>query len=342
MEERQDRYKEISRRIDEWLPTYGDWFTSEDVWKHITGQGIVLSDLGKRDVAVKLWNEVKKYNLRRRGKRYKAIDKSTIKKLNPFEAPNENCIYLNWGAFPFNFIVSEGDVIVFAGESNQGKSTLAMNILTENYDKYDVLFISTEATAGKFRNRLMQTQGVSPLDAGNLKFEFATMFDGDNFSEVIEPDKINIIDWVGLRGNFYEIESVIIDIKSRLNKGIAVLVLQKKEGQNAPVGGEFAWRRADVCLLLAKGILQVKKVKTWNLSNPNGKFYAFEIPDGVCGFQNVREVVKCGKCRGTGKIHNKEGEFECYPCKGTGYIDVYQSDGKEVTTVFANSYKGVK
>jgi len=329
---RDDRYAIISQLIDEWYPTYGDWFTTEDVWRHITDQSIVLSVQGKKDIAIKLSREVDKGTLRRRGKKFKALDKSTIKRINPFDAPYENSVHLKWGAFPFDrFVVSEGDVIVLAGESNQGKSTLAMNLLTENCDEHKIFFVSTEATPGKFRNRLMQTPNVDPLkEQGKLKFEFATMFEGDNYSEIIEPDKINIIDWIGLRGNFYEIENVIIDIKARLKKGIAILVLQKKEGQDAPVGGEFAWRRADVCLLISKGILQVKKVKDYVPPSPNGKLYAFEIPDSVCWFQNIREVVKCTKCH-AGRV--KDGE--CFICDGTGYVDVYQSPPSLPATTWA-------
>lgn len=335
MVERPDRYKVISRLIDDFIPSYGDWFETETIWRHITDQHIILSADGKRDVRQKLASEVSKGTLRRRGKKYKAIDLSTIKKVNPFEVAKESYIKVNWpNGFPFSgILVSEGDCIVLAGESNQGKSTFAQCFLSENWDSLPCFYISTETTPSKFVRRLYDIPNAEPLKDGEPKFQFATM-DGDNYDEIIEPDLINIVDWVSLRGNYYEIENVIRDIKARLNRGIAVVVLQKKEGQDAPVGGEFAWRRADVCLLIQSGIVKVKKAKDFTPPNPNGKLFSFTIPDGVCGFANVTEVVKCVACRGNNK--------HCTVCGGSGYEDVYNYSSKEPTTTFANSYSGVK
>ena len=317
---RPDRYAVISQLLDEWIPTFGDWFSSEDSWRHITGQGVILSSQGKKDVAVKLARDADKGILRRRGKKFKAIDKSTIKISNPFNAKGTGKINLKFPApFGFNDVINinQGDVIVFGGESNQGKSTLAYNILGDNMDAYPCFLISTEATEIKFKKRFNTMTWVEPLKPnGDAKFQYAFM-DGDNYDEVIEPDMINIIDWVGLRENYYNIENVIRDIKVRLNKGIAVLVLQKKEGQDTPVGGEFAYRRADVCFVISKGMLKVIKVKDWNPPNPNYKTFKFNITDNECHFENIREVIKCDKCKGFGKNFGKE----CQTCVGSGYRD---------------------
>jgi len=318
--ERTDRYRVVSQLIDEWLPVYHDWFSSEDVWRHITGQGVILSVQGKKDVAKKLETGVERKLLRRHGKKYKAIDKSTVKKSNPFTGARENLIKLRTPSmFGFNetINVSEGDVWVIAGESNQGKSTLAMNILGDNMDSFPCYFISTEMTESKFVKRFRTMSWHDPYkENGDLKYEWG-FTDATNYEEMIDPDKINIIDWVGLPDKYYLIENTIRDMKAYLNKGIAVLVLQKKEGQDAPVGGEFAYRRADVCLTISRGLLKVLKVKDWNPPNPNYKMFAFGITDNECHFDNVREVVKCGSCKGYGKNFGKE----CSTCSGSGFRD---------------------
>ncbi len=320
-EEKSDRYKIISQLIDDWLPDYKDWFSSEDVWKHITGQGVMLSVQGKKYVAIKLSRDVAKGLLRRRGKKFKALDKSTVKKMNPLTEARDNKIELKFPTrFGFNetININEGDVIVIAGESNQGKSTLAMNILADNMDSLPVFFISTEMTPSKFAKRLATMTWVNPVREDDTpKFEYG-FTDATNYEEIIEPDKINIIDWVGLRDNYYQIENIIQDMKAYLNKGIAVLVLQKKEGQDAPVGGEFAYRRADVCFTISKGLLKVLKVKDWNPPNPNYKTFAFKITDNECHFDNVHEVIKCEACKGYGKNFGKQ----CDKCQGTGWVDL--------------------
>ncbi len=318
MTERPDRYSVISQLIDEWLPTYGDWFSSEDVWKHITGQGVILSQLGKKDVAVKLSRDATRGLLRRRGKKFKALDKSTVKKLNPFTEQRENIIKLKFPAgfgFTETVNVSEGDILVIAGESNQGKSTMAMNILGDNMENYPCFFISTEMTPSKFAKRFKTMYWHDPLkENGEPKFKYG-FTEATNYEEIIDPDMVNIIDWVGLRDNYYQIENILQDMKAYLDKGIAVLVLQKKEGQDAPVGGEFAYRRADVCFTISKGLLKVLKVKDWNPPNPNYKTFAFNITEGECHFEDVREVIKCGICKG----HGKNFGNDCSTCKGTGY-----------------------
>lgn len=333
MEKVEDKYAIVSKFIGEWLPSHGDWFTTEDVWRHITGQGVILTVDGKRNVTKYLSVEIKKGTVRKRGKRYKYIDPDIVRYSNPWDADGEDDIKLKfpvshfrdeYSEFGFDklFNIHKGDAIVTGGKSNEGKTTLALNILADNMDEHKCRFISTEMTEAKFRKRMDKLDWAEPINGtGSLKFEFG-MMDGDDYEDAIHPDKINIIDWVGLRGEFWQIENIIRDIKARLRNGIAILILQKKEGQDTPVGGEFALRRADVCLSIDAGVLKVLKAKDYNQPNPNYRRWAFEIVNKGSSFCNIREVEDCPQCRG----RKYYGGGKCSKCYGKGYVEK-DSDG---------------
>lgn len=321
---REDRYKTISLLLDDWLPTYGDWFEIEKVWAHITDQGIKLSVLGKKDVWKKLSAEVKNGIIKRRGKRYKFIDPSIVRYSDPWKADREDVIKLKfpishfvdeYSEFGFDkmFNIHRGDAIVISGDSNEGKTTMACNLLVDNFDDFSIRFISTEMTEAKFSRRIDRMDWAKPLNGtGEPKFEFGFM-EADDYEDAIHPDKINIIDWVGLRGDFWQIENIVRDMKSRLRKGMVIIVLQKKKGEDNPVGGEFAYRRADFCLSIGKGVLKVLKAKDWEKVDPNNKKFAFEIVNKGSCFSNIRELETCPQCKG----HNPK----CSRCSGKGYVE---------------------
>ncbi|KKM77605.1 hypothetical protein LCGC14_1368210 [marine sediment metagenome] len=328
LEKVEDKYQIISGLVGEWLPSHGDWFTTEDVWRHITGQGIILTVDGKRNVTKYLSEEIKKGTVRKRGKRYRYIDPDIVRYSNPWEADKEDIIKLKfpvshfgdeYSEFGFDelFNIHKGDGIVVGGESNEGKTTLVTNIVADNMDDMDVRFVSTEMTDAKLRQRIDRMDWVEPLNgAGKPKFEFGFM-EGDDYEDAIHPDKINIIDWIGLRGEFWQIENIIRDMKSRLRDGIVIIVLQKKQGEDNPLGGEFAYRRADVCLSISRGVLKVLKAKDYNQPNPNYKKWAFEIANKGSCFCNIREVEDCPQCRGK----KYWGGIKCKRCYGKGFIE---------------------
>ncbi len=328
MEKLEDKYAIVSKLIGEWLPGHGDWFVTEDVWRHITGQGVALTVGGKRNVTKYLSEEIKKGKVRKRGKRYKFVDPDIVRYSNPWESNGEDSIKLKfpishfgdeYSEFGFDnlFNLHKGDAIVITGESNEGKTTTAINLLVDNMEEYEMRFISTEMTDAKLRRRVDSADWAQPLNGtGKPKFEFGFM-EGDDYEDAIHPDKINIIDWVGLRGEFWQIENIIRDMKSRLRNGMAIIILQKKKGEDNPVGGEFAYRRADVCLSISKGVLKVLKAKDYNQPNPNYRKWAFEIVNKGSGFCNIREVEDCPACRGK----KYWGGTKCKRCEGKGYIE---------------------
>ena len=155
-----------------------------------------------------------------------------------------------------------------------------------------------------------------PLKNGKPKFELIERH--DNWKDIIRPDNVNIIDWINLGDNFYQIGTVIEGIQAKLNKGIALISLQKDESKALAVGGHFSEDLSSVYFVIDKGRLTVKKVKEWYDHNPNGEMFRFDIANGGTQFRNIQKIKKCPVCYASG-VHRM---VKCDTCEGSGYIDV--------------------
>ena len=118
---------------------------------------------------------------------------------------------------------------------------------------------------------------------------------------------------------FWSVQTIIENIQKKLNKGIAVIALQKSEYKTMGDGGGFGERLSSVYLVMDFERLTVRKVKEYRGKNPNGKMYAFKIVDGGTKFYDIQEVKPCRTCASTG---SKQGK-PCEMCNGSGVVSVY-------------------
>jgi len=229
-----------------------------------------------------------------------------------------------------DIVIREGDLIEIGGVSNYGKTTKAMNFLGENI-KYGPILMGNEYTTRvgdtdeyeptpRFLNRLDAMDWVEwTNEDGSDKFTLLPV--RDDYAEHIVKDKINIIDWINLDANrLYDISKVMEDIKAEVGRGIAIVVLQKGDGDMAR-GGQFTKDFTDCELLIDKlteheSMLTIGKVKEYT-KPVIGRKFAFGIVSGV-KIINLREIVKCKSCHGAGY----KGGKECEVCQGKKYVDM--------------------
>jgi hypothetical protein len=227
--------------------------------------------------------------------------------------------------FAQDIIFREGDLILLSGQSNKGKTALCINFCGENIESHPVL-MGNEYTSidnepmPRFLSRLDHMEWVEWADElGEDKFTLLPV--REDYAEHIVKDRINIIDWINLDANMlYGISAVMEGIKRELGRGIAIIAIQKKEGESAGRGGQFTKDFADCELLLDQFdgdeiLLTVGKVKEYKRP-VSGRMFAYKIADGV-KIMNFREVVKCPVCRGLGNSHGKV----CGECNGLGKVD---------------------
>jgi hypothetical protein len=191
------------------------------------------------------------------------------------------------------------------------------NVCVENCEQYHVTMMINEANKSKFKRRIQRMTWFNPRgEDGKVKFDLIERH--GEWKYAVQPDDINIIDWIDLPdGDFYKINGILDGIKSRLGKGVAFVALQKSEGKALGTGGQFSEHLADIYLNIDFQRLTVRKCKEWNAPNPNNKMWGFEIVEGGSQFADIREIKLCPRCGG----RSLTAHTHCEDCKGTGYID---------------------
>ena len=236
--------------------------------------------------------------LKKEGKICKAADKDGVFRLIQDDAPeiswqeadDSEALNLIW---PFNLHelvrILPKNVIVVAGAPDAGKTALCFNFIKNNMNDYPIIYFTSEMGALELKIRLSKFDGVSPTE-----WKFEAREKSSAFEDVIRPDGINIIDYLEITDNFYLVAGEIKAMWEKLNKGIAIICLQKKRGVQFELGrgAEMSLEKPRLYLAMDAGILKIVKAKNWidSTKNPNGLAWSFKLVDG-CKFVNIQETT---------------------------------------------------
>jgi hypothetical protein len=221
------------------------------------------------------------------------------------------------------------NIIIVAGAPNSGKTTFALNLAffcalldsqARNTIKNYLYSYNNKSQAedpaclsqfslpnGKiryFNSEMAETElskrvGVFPdADIWTPSIEFYERT--SNFEDVIDPNGINIIDYLSVYENFWEVGLPIKEIHETLKTGIAIICLQKKPGAEFAKGGAVTLEIPRLVINLDNnapfgGIARIVKAKAWaTKNNPNGLERDYKIIDGwkikpVADWQYVSE-----------------------------------------------------
>jgi len=180
--------------------------------------------------------------------------------------------------------VSQGNIILVAGEFNAGKTSFLLNILKDNKNKLPIRYISSEMRKSEFKKRFAPfLKPLSFWKQDNMTEYIMKSFD---FHACIKPDALNIIDYMEFRESDYtKGAEYLTQIHDKLTTGIAVVAVQKKEGLRMPRSGDMIVEKPRLAISFSK-------------YNSSG-----EDPQGIC------EILKC-KMPKRGKIDGKKLRFE--------------------------------
>ena len=159
--------------------------------------------------------------------------------------------------------IERGNIIVVAGEGNAGKTlfglTFAHDNLKQNGGAHDrVYYFNSEMVDSELRKRLLSLDGPANVWDG-----LYTKRRNHDFHTVIQPDGVNIIDFLEISEKFYAVGEMIKKIHERLTTGVCLIIIQKGKGREYGRGGEFTVEKArlSVSLFNLFGTYMAKIVK---------------------------------------------------------------------------------
>jgi len=185
------------------------------------------------------------------------------------------------------------NIIIVAGESNSGKSAFLLNTAAKNMIDHKVFYFSSEMGGAELKERLQNFNERMPFKT----WEHCTFIERANdFDMAIRPNDINIIDFLEIHDEFYKIGGFIKKIFDKLDKGIALIAIQKNKGRDEGIGGARSIEKARLYLSMRPGVIKIVKAKNWvsGLINPNGMEKQFKLAKGIIFSDVIKDDEKLG------------------------------------------------
>lgn len=274
----------LSQEIRDWVKDSNGWFISRQLDAELNIQTSAAKTL-RRVVVKALCDEGKLERDKEQSGKYRLV-LSEVSTLNWQEANEANYLSID---FPFNLHelvrIYPKNIIVVAGAPDAGKSAYCFNFIKMNMKRWPIVYFTSEMGAEELKVRLSKFN--IPLD----EWQFEARERSSNFIDVIYPDWINIIDYLEITDNFYNVADTLLGIHNKLSKGIAIVVVQKKRGAELGRGAEFSLEKPRLYLALDAGKLRIVKAKNWvnGHKNPNGLAWSFQLVNGAT-FVNIQET----------------------------------------------------
>lgn len=271
------RERNIAEDLRNWIAvSSGQWLVSD-----YQRESVLVSKDEKHAANVEISNLLKQGVIERYGDRrgcYRRIDNES-QNIDWYNAAMDFVdIKLPFGLEEMVLIMPK-NIIVIAGAPNAGKSAFLLNVVEMNMKKHAINYFSSEMGAMELRGRLEK------FDKPLSQWRFTAKERAGNFADVIKPDEINIIDFLEISDEFWKIGGMIKGIYDKLNKGIALIALQKNFGTKMARGGVATLEKPRLYITLDAGICKIEKAKNWKHAeiNPNGMQTKFSLVNG-CKF----------------------------------------------------------
>jgi len=180
------------------------------------------------------------------------------------------------------------NIIVVAGVSNAGKTAFLLNIVAKNMYKHNIHYFSSEMDASEMKLRLEKFSGI---DLSQWKFYPKERV--SDFDQVIQPNDINIIDFLEVYEDFWKVGGMIKDIYNKLDQGIAIIAIQKNKQSEFGLGGGRGLEKARLYINIDPGKIKIIKGKNRvdDDINPDNMAINFKLVQG-CQFKAQGDWVK--------------------------------------------------
>ncbi len=283
MEDTERAYKIISNDISQFLSLVGSGaFTSETLDRQFNYQ----TRMAKHYRWQILERLVSAGKLEKVGTGKYRLPDQQLKEVDWIAADVEDVVKVSWPLNLQKYVKTyHRSINIIAGSPGAGKTAFLYNFILRNPHQNIVLFtndMTPEEIKERFNNANLENPSLT---------HFRVFDRNDNFGDVVEPDSINVIDYLDLNSEVYLIGEEIEKIYRKLNRGIAVIGIQKKPGQELGQGGIFSEKRSKLYLsldtikvgteLVHNLVIQKVRGRTNPLTNPRYMSFKFKLVGGI-------------------------------------------------------------
>lgn len=279
--------------IKSWVEQQEGWFDTNQLDREL-GLMTPQHKATRRKVLQRLKDDGHIEASRTQAGKYRFIN-TEVDKIDWQNADASQRLNVKW-AFPIHELcyLVPGNIVVVAGSSDSGKTALLLDFTARNLYDYNINYFSSEMGEVELKGRidLFEQAGITPVcDWAEVNF----MERSRDFSDVVEPNKINIIDYLEMNDNFFAVGGTILSIWEKLaGTGLAVIAIQKEPKADLGRGGQFSMEKARLYLTMDYNKITIKKGKNrMNPAvNPNNRSWTFQNIWGGCKFLNIVESVE--------------------------------------------------
>lgn len=276
---------ELTHRIvEEWVKSTTGVFSLKDIHNELD----IGTDRGKANLRVIM------FRLKELGIVSSISKRDGLYQLIDGEAPEENwqradkrVVLLK---FPFaleDFIrILPKSLIVVAGSPSAGKTAFLYNIVDLNMYDFDIHLFNSEMGLMQIQERF---DAINPDISNPAPFHIRHR--EDNFADVIEPNAINLIDYLDMDSEVYMIGAELKRILYKLNDGVAIVAIQKPLGRELGYGAGYSLKSSSVYLSMDRGKLKIVKARERanNKIDPINKTWSFRLDNRGARFLNIEQ-----------------------------------------------------
>jgi len=178
--------------------------------------------------------------------------------------------------------IQPGNILIFAGAKDSGKTAFLMNCAKENRYNYKVHYFNSEMGPAEFKMRAFLFG--EPLSTWK---DVSVYERSENFHDVIKPGEgnLNIIDFLEVVDEFWKVAANIQKIHQKLNGALCIIGLQKNQHVDLGRGGAFSIEKARLYISMDYGKAKIVSCKNFKQNeiiegNPRGYVCSYKIRHG--------------------------------------------------------------
>jgi hypothetical protein len=248
-----------------------------DVWLEDAVGEFTISEL-RRDLDVKsrlIYKKLSKTLCRR-------VDQGLLerigKKNGVFRKVDPACVCENWADCDENYIplwlplglgdvfgAQPGNIIVYAGSKDSGKTLNLMATAKMNQQNYKVRYLNSEMSNQEFKKRVRDFN--QPIEEWK---DIEMIRRSSDFTDVLLTGEghLNVIDYLEAPTDLWKIGSMIQAIHHKLDGALCVIGLQKNVGSTLGRGGSFSMEKARLYIALDFSKAQIVSCKNYRMDSP--------------------------------------------------------------------------